>query len=161
MAAFLGVAKTAVLTTVGRDGWPHSAAMWFLPEIDGSSARVVMWTYAKSQKARNAQRDPRAALLVERGERYDELRGVLVRGHLGVVHDRREIADIGMRLYGRYVLGEEGGRPPDAAIADIERQARKRIGLVLPFEKVASWDHRKLSAPAGAYSTTGADERGR
>jgi len=36
---------------------------------------VWIWTYAKSQKVRNLERDPRATVLVETGHEYSELRG--------------------------------------------------------------------------------------
>ncbi len=35
------------------------------------------WTYAKSQKARNLERDARATIGIEDGVQYHELRGVM------------------------------------------------------------------------------------
>ena len=46
-----------------------------------------MTTYGRSQKVVNARRNPRVALLVESGVRYDELKGVLLRGDAEVVED--------------------------------------------------------------------------
>ena len=139
--SLLDECKTAVLTTIGRDGWPHSTAMWFVP---GSDA-VRMWTYAKSQKAINLGRDPRFTLLIESGTAYDRLKGVMVRGRARLFKDLNEVTAVGKDLHARYVAGEPADHPIDAAsLAAIEQQAPKRVGLHLPFGRVASWDHSKL-----------------
>ena len=138
--SFLDECMTAVLTTIGRDGWPHSTAMWFVP---GSDA-VRMWTYAKSQKAINLGRDPRFTLLVESGIAYDRLKGVMVQGRARLFGDTDEVTAVGKDLHARYVAGSDDHPLDAASLAGIERQAPKRVGLHLPFERVASWDHSKL-----------------
>ncbi|MGH2754402.1 MAG: pyridoxamine 5'-phosphate oxidase family protein [Actinomycetota bacterium] len=140
VAAFLQPARTAVFTTLDRAGWPHCTAMWFNPEQD----RLSMWTYAKSQKAKNLVRDPRTALLVEDGAAYNELKGVLIRGRAQVIDTFEEVADVGRRLYERYTLPATGVAIEDGPIVEIERQARKRVAIVVPMDDVASWDHAKL-----------------
>jgi len=140
VAAFLVPARTGTLTTLEADGWPHSTGMWFVPDDD----RVRMWTYAKSQKAKNAARDPRCAFLVEAGDAYNELSGVLIRGRARVTDDFNEVADVGKRLYERYTLPVTGLPLEDGPIVEIERQARKRVAIIIPMEDLASWDHSKL-----------------
>ena len=140
VAGFLAVPDTAVLSTMGRRGFPHLAGMWFVPV----GTELHMWTYGKSQKAVNLRRDPRCGLLVERGVDYHQLRGVLVRGEAKLVEDFDAIVQIGMALSERYsvpAIGKAAARPAEA---EIERQAAKRVGLVLPMERLASWDHSKL-----------------
>lgn len=141
---FLKTSKTAVLTSLGDDGWPHSVAMWFV--VVDSGGDLGMWTYRKSQKVKNVERDPRVAFLTETGEAYNELRGVLVRGEVEVVHDFEKVRSIGRALNDRYVVpsAPEAGSDPQI-LAEIDRQAHKRVGLLLSLEKVASWDHRKLA----------------
>ncbi|HVF52305.1 MAG TPA: TIGR03618 family F420-dependent PPOX class oxidoreductase [Actinomycetota bacterium] len=142
VVSFLREPRTGVLSTLGPDGGPHSAGMWFvLREADDV---LWMWTYGKSQKAVNARRDPRAVFLVEDGMRYDQLKGVSIRGRLEVVTDTESIADIGMALYERYTLPATGVRAEDGPEYEIRRQATKRVGLVLPLSDVASWDHSRL-----------------
>ena len=58
--------RVVVVSTNGPRGWPHSMPMWFVWR-DGE---IWIWTYAKSQKVRNLERDPRATLLVETGTEY-------------------------------------------------------------------------------------------
>ena len=43
-----------------------------------ATGEVWIWTYAKSQKVRNLERDPRATVLVETGHEYGELRGAMI-----------------------------------------------------------------------------------
>jgi hypothetical protein len=116
--------------------------MWFYLE----SGELKMWTYAKSQKALNARRDPRVALLIEKGEPYRDLKGVLVRGHVRVTGDADEVSDIGRKLFDRYVAPRSGLAADQGPHLEIERQAAKRVGLILPLENVVSWDHAKALA---------------
>lgn len=138
---FLEASPTAVLSTVGRNGYPHAAAMWFALQ----DRELWMWTYAKSQKAINVRRNPKVAFLVEDGEAYSDLRGVLVTGDVRVEAEFESVAAIGRLLYDRYTLPRTGIPAADGPIEEIERQARKRVGLILPLDDLASWDHRKLT----------------
>jgi PPOX class probable F420-dependent enzyme len=141
VTSFLAAAHTGVLSTLGRGGFPHCAGMWFVR--DGDELR--MWTYGKSQKAQNVRRDPRCAFLVERGEGYTELRGVMVRTKAVIITDYETVVEIGMSLLARYMLPAAGERARTASPeAEIRRQAEKRVGLALPMERLVSWDHSKL-----------------
>ena len=142
IAAFLGAPLTGVLSTLARDGGPHAAGMWFA--VAGDS--VGMWTYAKSQKAINLRRDRRCSLLIEDGVAYNELRGVLVRGEATLIEDLDEVVAIGKALYDRYTKPSTGISVEDGPIVEIERQGRKRVGISLPLDRLASWDHRKLGS---------------
>jgi nitroimidazol reductase NimA-like FMN-containing flavoprotein (pyridoxamine 5'-phosphate oxidase superfamily) len=142
--SFLERSPTGVLTSLGSDGWPHSVAMWFVPVFDGDRREVLMWSYTKSQKSVNLMRDPRSAFLVEEGVEYLELRGVLVRSRARIIERVADITDIGRRLHERYVTSRTGRPAEEAALAEIERQATKRIGLSLSLERTTSWDHGKL-----------------
>ncbi len=137
---FLDGTRTAILSSIARDGGPHCAAMWFVR----TGGEVRMWTYAKSQKAVNLRRDPRCAFVVEEGIRYDELRGVQVRGRARILTEVDEIEAIGRALYDRYALPYTSVPVDEGPHIEIARQAAKRIGIVLPLEDVSSWDHRKL-----------------
>ena len=116
------------------------AGMWFVAQ----PGEIRMWAYAKSQKAVNLRRDPRAALLVEEGTAYSELRGVLVRGSARLVTSFEEVKAIGVRLFELYTQPGTGLPPEGTMLAEIERQARKRVGIVLPRTETSSWDHSKL-----------------
>src|SRR4030095_4121027 len=98
LAAFLDAQRTLVCATLGPEGRPHLAALWYVP-VDG---RLDCWTYAASQKARNLERDPRATLLTEAGTAYQELRGVSVECDAELVRDPGQGLDLGVALAVRY-----------------------------------------------------------
>jgi hypothetical protein len=139
---FLERQRVMVCATNGRDGWPHLMPLWYLLR-DG---RLWGWTYAKSQKARNMERDPRVTIQVEDGVDYEQLRGVMLRCEAVLHRDVEVVAGIGVGLVDRY----SGSGPEFDQLRDFFRsQAPKRVGLeFVERGPRATWDHRKL---AGAY----------
>ena len=63
VAAFLSEQQTVICATNGVNGWPHLMPLWFIVD-DGD---IWSWTFSKSQKVRNLERDPRVTLQVEAG----------------------------------------------------------------------------------------------
>jgi PPOX class probable F420-dependent enzyme len=137
--AFLEEERTGVLASAGSRNipFPHLVAMWYVPEDDG----LLMWAYSKSQKVQNVRRDPHVAFLVESGDRYDELRGVLVQGEAEIIEGYDLVLRVGTALHKRYA---EAGENHDAAERSIRAQAEKRSVIRVPYARVVSWDHRKL-----------------
>jgi PPOX class probable F420-dependent enzyme len=138
---FLEQSHTIILTSLDRHGYPHSVAMWYEVDPDGT---VVMTTFAKSQKAANLRRDPRCALLVESGRTYETLKGLLIRGKAVLDGDVEHVLDVLERVHRKYAMPGGGGELREA----LRAQARKRVVIRVRSERVASWDHRKLG---GAY----------
>ena len=71
--SFLAEQMVMQCATVGPRGMPHLVPLWFVT----SGAELKGWTYAKSQKAKNLERNPRATIGIEDGIQYQELRGVM------------------------------------------------------------------------------------
>lgn len=137
---YLAEAPTVILVTIGRDGYPHAVPMWFVVDDDGS---VLMTTYGRSQKVVNARRNPRVALLVESGTRYEDLKGVLLRGDAEVIADEGRCVDVLTRIHVKHSGSLAAG------VEDVMKaQAKKRVVLKITPARLSSWDHRKL---AGAY----------
>lgn len=142
IAAYLAEEKTVIVGTNGPRGVPHLMPLWFvLRHSDGGGAEVWGWTFAKSQKAVNLRRDPRATILFEDGVLYNELRGVMYECDVEVIEDTAAVRQIGIELFTKYGTGEA---PAPEVIAMIEAQAPKRIGLRFNALRTVSWDHRKL-----------------
>ena len=137
--AFLGEKMVMQCATNGPRGLPHMTPLWFV----GDAAELRGWTYAKSQKARNLERDPRATLGLEDGVQYHELRGVMLECEVGLERDPAAVERFGLELFERYA-----GELNDDIRAMVAAQAPKRVGLTFVPSRVVSWDHRKL---AGAY----------
>ena len=58
--------------------------LWYLREGDA----LLAWTYGKSQKVRNLERDPRATLQLEAGrDVYGQLRGVMLECDVAIEPD--------------------------------------------------------------------------
>jgi PPOX class probable F420-dependent enzyme len=135
-AAFVADRRVMTCATLGRDGWPHLMPLWFVVR-DGE---CWAWTYAKSQKVRNLERDARCTLQFEAGETYDQLRGVMLKCEADVHRDLDVVTGVGAEIAERY-----GGTDLDAeARAYVARQAAKRVALRFRPRERASWDHRKL-----------------
>jgi PPOX class probable F420-dependent enzyme len=143
LAAFLDEERTVTCATFGPRGFPHLMPLWYVVR-DGD---VWAWTYAKSQKVRNLERDPRATLQVEAGERYEELRGAMLHADVTIHRDHDTVLALGMELLLRY-----GGDSDGAGRRGVLSQAPKRVALEFRVRRVVSWDHRKFSVRRGASS---------
>ncbi|HKQ09111.1 MAG TPA: TIGR03618 family F420-dependent PPOX class oxidoreductase [Blastocatellia bacterium] len=135
VAAFLNERHTMSVATNGRDGCPHLVAMWY-GFLDGKPA---FWTYGKSQKVRNLERDDRITLMVEDGTTYATLRGVMITGRATVYRDAETVMKVGESVYGRY-----NGPLTDETRPLVAHMGRKRVAVCIEVERVVSWDHRKL-----------------
>lgn len=132
--------RIVTCATLGLDGWPHLMPLWFVVR----EGDIWAWTFAKSQKVKNLERDARATIQVEAGTQYHELRGVMMKTEVEVIRDVTAVTELGLEIMARYAGGalDEGGREMVAA------QAKKRVGLHFRPVETATWDHRKLG---GAY----------
>ena len=143
---FLAENMKVQVATIGPDGSPHLTTLFYVVE-DGM---IAFWTYARSQKVVNLRRDPRITCLVEDGEDYFELRGVSIQGRARLVEEYDDIRTLGAkvakRMAGDVDLGDFGDEI-------VEKQARKRVGIIVEPIKVASWDHHKMAGPPGSNKT--------
>jgi PPOX class probable F420-dependent enzyme len=136
VAAFLDEQRTVTCATLGRDGWPHLMPLWYVVR----AGELWSWTYAKSQKVRNLERDPRCTLQVEAGSAYNELRGVMLKAECVLHRDLDAVTALGEEIARRY----GGVDLDDGAREYVARQAAKRVGLQFQARESATWDHRKL-----------------
>jgi PPOX class probable F420-dependent enzyme len=138
LRAFVAEQMIVSVATLGPRGRPHLVPLWYA--ADGVVLRS--WTYAKSQKAKNLERDPRATLQIEDGVLYHELRGAMLECDVELERDPAEVEKYGLALFERYAELN-----PDVE-AMVRAQAQKRVGLTFRPSRIVSWDHRKLG---GSY----------
>jgi PPOX class probable F420-dependent enzyme len=131
VAAFLSEQRVLTVATLGRDGWPHVMPLWYVVR----AGECWAWTYAKSQKVRNLERDARCTVAVEAGASYLELRGVMLKCAAAIHREPDVVAGVGSELAVRY-----GGAGHVTAA-----QALKRVALQFVVKEAASFDHRKLA----------------
>ena len=130
--------RVVVVGSFGPRGWPHLMPLWYVPR-DGE---IWIWTYAKSQKVRNLERDPRATLLIETGHEYGDLRGLMIEAEAEIHRDVEVIAGFAEQLTVRYAEGIEAVEGD--AREQLKAQAAKRVAIQFRVRRNASWDHRKL-----------------
>src|ERR1700736_4349277 len=131
--AFFRERKKAALATLDQDGFPHVVAMNYYAR-DGT---FYMTSYAKAQKVVNIRRNPKVALMIEAGDAYAELRGVMVRGCCEIIEGAEAVRAAFAAM--AEARGTTPSRPSSAGDS-----APKRVVLKIIPEKITSWDHRKL-----------------
>jgi PPOX class probable F420-dependent enzyme len=152
IAAFISDHGTAVLTTLRADGRPVPLPVWYVA-MDGA---LYFQTPVRSRKVGNVERDPRVAVLIEDGERWEHLRGVLIQGTAEVVADEA-LRDRVLKAFDELfadlkVPAELMPRALSATYAD-----KTVFRVPLPAEP-ASWDNRKVrlrTPPADAEPAVG------
>ena len=146
---FLAEEMTLIVTTLGKNGHPHTAPMWFFTE-DG---KIVFRSFTKSQKIVNLRRDPRITVLIERGIAYAELQAVMIKGTVRLIDgadDPAYVLESYRRLAARYpMLGPDPVElDPEALEQAFGKFAPKNTAVVVEPDRIISWDNTKLG---GAY----------
>lgn len=138
IVTFLEEERVAIASAIGPRGWPHSMPLWYVVR-DGT---VWAWTFRKSQKIKNLERDPRATVLVEAGHDYSELRGVQFETEAILHNDLDLVVEFAEELTIRYA--PDGETPSPEALEAFRKQAPKRTVIEFKPVRTVSWDHRKL-----------------
>lgn len=142
IADYLKERQRIILVTNGPDGLPHPVPMNY--GVDDES-RILITSFAKSQKVRNLERDPRAALLVESGDSYAELKSVIAYADAEIIRDPDEVAKLlPLVTAAEQLSGSISGQMSEQVRASIAKRVMLRF---TPF-RLVSWDHAKL---AGFY----------
>jgi nitroimidazol reductase NimA-like FMN-containing flavoprotein (pyridoxamine 5'-phosphate oxidase superfamily) len=117
-----------VLSTIGKNGYPHSVPLGYFRLGDD----IYIGCRAGTQKVKNIERNPQVSLVLESGKTRKELKGVMIQGHATVHTDpatalrlSREAARL--RGVAEDVLPQE----PRPGVAYIQVQPRRII----------SWDY--------------------
>lgn len=136
---FMNEARTLIIVSNGRNGYPHPMPMWFYYDDAGA---FYCTTFRKSQKVLNFRRDPRASLLVESGEEYAELKSVLAYAECEVIDDFDTVCDtlVKVNTKGREVNDAE----VEQLLGAVSKTAEKRVVLKFTPSEIVSWDHAKL-----------------
>jgi PPOX class probable F420-dependent enzyme len=136
VAALVSAQRKLQLGTINPDGTPHLVTMFYGMVDD----KIAFWTYRSSQKIRNIERDPRITCLVETGVEYFELRGALIYGTATLLTNQNDVRYVGAQVLRRMMDVED-----DAVAELVKATAAKRYAIVVEPDRVASWDHRKMT----------------
>lgn len=135
---FLIEQRTLRLATVGDDGVPHVVPLWFVWH-DGA---IWLNSLAKSERHGHLRAGRPVGLVLDDGERYEELRGVRMSGRPEIVADDDPVRVEAYRLFARKYFG----------VDELPNQRSYETVRIVPDE-VASWDFRKI--PSGADKKVG------
>jgi len=134
---FLDEERVLTCATIGPGGRPHLMPLWYVR--DGTT--LLAWTYGKSQKVRNLERDGRATVQLEAGrDTYGQLRGAMLECDVAIERDPERVGEFGLKLMAHYT----GADLSPEARAGVLQQAPKRVLLRFTPTRTVSWDHRKL-----------------
>jgi len=113
----------AMLSTVGRDGYPQVTALWFLLDEDGT---VKLSLNTARQKVKNLQQDPRCTLFIL--DRTDPRRSLEIRADAEIIPD----AD--------YAFADRVGQKYGADLRHMDRPGESRVVVALRPVKVVATD---------------------
>ncbi len=132
---YLRSQRRIILVTIGPDGFPHPVPMNYGLDDDG---RIILTSFAKAQKVKNLERDPRATLLVESGEAYSELKSAILFCDCEIIRDFDECERL--RKYMRVANPTAAPKRRE----QIDGSMHKRVVMRFTTNRVVSWDHSKL-----------------
>jgi PPOX class probable F420-dependent enzyme len=147
IAGFISDHGTAVLTTLRADGRPVPLPVWYVA-FDGA---LYVQTPLRSRKVGNIERDPRVAVLIDDGQRWEHLRGVLIQGTAELVTDEAVLARVLSAFRDLFAgLTVPAETLPSAMAARYAAQAVFRVAVP---EQPVSWDNRKVRRKEAQGST--------
>lgn len=117
----------AMLTTIGRDGYPHTTALGYFRIGDD----VYLGMRDGTQKVKNVERNPKASVLVTGSRASGEIRGVMLQGDATLIRDDAE----------RLQLARAAARQRGVAEADLPSEmAPGGVYLRLSPRRRISWN---------------------
>lgn len=118
----------AILSTIDRDGFPHSVPLGYFR----LGREVIMGVRDGTHKVANVERNPNVSILLEDGSTMADIRGVMIQGHARIVRDESEAVE----------LAREGARA--RGVPESEWPTASRPGAcyirVTPV-RTRSWDY--------------------
>jgi PPOX class probable F420-dependent enzyme len=119
-----------ILTTLGRDGYPHTVPVGYFRLGD----EIYTGGRAGTQRVKNIQRNPRVTALVESGKSMQEIKGLMVQGDAEVVSDPAEVLPLMREAMRRR------GTPED----QLPTEARPGVSYIrIRPRRFISWDYAR------------------
>lgn len=118
----------AVLTTIDKDGFPHSVPLGYFR----LGRDIVMGVRDGTRKVANVERNPHVSVMLEDGSTMADIRGVMFQGRARIVREPDEALE----------LAREGGRARGVPEAELPTEPRAGAAYirVTPVRTI-SWDY--------------------
>ena len=138
--SFMQSHYTMVLATLDSFGFPHAAPVWYVV----IEKKLYFRAQPYKKKVRNILKRPQVCGVIQDGDKYTELRGVMIQGLAKIVdNDKVRRKQVFSMLAEKYAdLRDTEGMP-----RAWEKYGREhRVIIELTPTNVASWDNRKWVA---------------
>ena len=129
---FLTKGRIVRVSSVGSDGTPHIAPIWYVYE----NGKLYLSTGPRSRKVRNIRANSEIAFCVDVGEAFYDLKAVVGKGTARILTEKKFNDEIGKKILMKY-LGDMNN-PAAKQLASLEHIVIE----ITPTTKI-SWDYSK------------------
>jgi nitroimidazol reductase NimA-like FMN-containing flavoprotein (pyridoxamine 5'-phosphate oxidase superfamily) len=147
--SFIRTHPTMILSTLDAYGFPHAAPIWYVVIND----RIFFRAQPYKKKVKNILRRPQVCGVIEDGEKYSELRGVMIQGLAKIVdNDKQRRKQVFSMLADKYADLRDTSKMPRAW----QEKYGKEHRVVIEFTptNIISWDNRKWVSVANSQKKT-------
>jgi nitroimidazol reductase NimA-like FMN-containing flavoprotein (pyridoxamine 5'-phosphate oxidase superfamily) len=123
----------AILSTIDKDGFPHSVPLGYFR----LGRDIVMGVRDRTHKVANIERNPNVSIVLEDGSTMADIRGVLLQGHARIVREPSQALE----------LARDGARV--RGVPESEWPTAPRPGVVyirMTPVRTVSWDYGQSTA---------------
>lgn len=119
-----------ILTTVSRDGFPHSVPIGYFRLGD----EIYVGGRAGTQRTKNVERNSHVSLLIESGHTMQEIKGLMIQGNADVITDPAELLP----------LTREAARQRGTPEEELPTESRPGIAYIrVRPHRFISWDYSR------------------
>jgi nitroimidazol reductase NimA-like FMN-containing flavoprotein (pyridoxamine 5'-phosphate oxidase superfamily) len=119
-----------ILTTVGRDGFPHSVPIGYFRLGD----EIYVGGRAGTQRTKNVERNPHVSLLIESGRTMQEIKGLMIQGNADVIAEPQELLP----------LTREAARQRGTPEEQLPTESRPGVAYIrVRPHRFISWDYSR------------------
>ena len=119
-----------ILTTVGREGFPHSVPIGYFRLGD----EIYVGGRAGTQRTKNVERNSHVSLLIESGRTMQEIKGLMIQGNADVITDPAELLP----------LTREAARQRGTPEEELPTESRPGIAYIrVRPHRFISWDYSR------------------
>ena len=136
---FLTKGHTLIVTCLDKDGYPHTTPVWFV-YMDG---HVTFRARGNTWKAKHLARSQKISVLVETGERWRDLKAVMIRGRAVPILDEATQQRYDRMLDEKYASFREASTNMPQSTRTFY-SVTKVYYRVIPEKKITTWDNQKI-----------------
>jgi nitroimidazol reductase NimA-like FMN-containing flavoprotein (pyridoxamine 5'-phosphate oxidase superfamily) len=126
----------AILSTIDKDGFPHSVPLGYFR----FGRDIIMGVRDGTRKVANVENNPNASVVLEDGSSMADIRGVMLQGHARIVRDHDEALE----------LARAGARARGVPESDWPTEPRPGAAYIrLTPVRTISWDYSSPTEDQG------------